>query len=348
MPRWACSGRPEPAPGSAPRRPRSLGRQCACRPVRWRPAASGLARAASAPRSAGHRQGGQPRPGVASRSARMPGSPSATSTILVRPDAPATSVTAPRRTPNAAATAASAASVALPSTARARTRTIRAPHCPPPTPGRAEPGRTRIVIRTCLVCGRRRDVPDDHGRERMPASRAMPGHRRSACALIRVMPVIRTCRNEHFIRAHISARSGIRTHTPSTLRAIVVKPSPSFWQGIRSPTRRSLRLRPARSRGGAYRPDRHAPSWTLGEGARRFWNSAMGTRCLTDSRAQHSGSSPRPPAAQIQRRRTSEAGLRVEPRVPGLIWLALLTVSKRRPARRTARRAGLRLGAQPV
>jgi hypothetical protein len=139
--------------------------------VRWRPAASGSARAVSAARSAGHRQGGQPPSGLVSRSARMPGSPSATSTILVRPDAPATSVTAPRRTPNAAATAASAASVALPSTALALTRTIRAPACPPPTAGRAEPGRTRMVIRTYQVCGQSRDVPDDHGSEQIPASR---------------------------------------------------------------------------------------------------------------------------------------------------------------------------------
>ncbi len=230
LPRRAWSRRPEPAPGAAPRRPLSPGRAmriwAMSGGVRPHPAS---AQAASAARSAGHRQGGQPPPGVASRSARMRGSPSATSTTLVRPDAPATSVTAPRRTPNAAATAASAASVALPSTARALTRTIRAPACPPPTPGRAEPGRTQIVIRTCLVCGRRRDDPDDHGRERMPASRAMPGYCRSACALIRVMPVIWTGRNEHFIRAHISARSGILTHTLSTLRAIAVKPSPSFW-----------------------------------------------------------------------------------------------------------------------
>jgi hypothetical protein len=134
-------------------------------------AASGSARAVSAARSAGHHQGGQLPSGLASRSVRRPGSPSATSTILVRPDAPATSVTAPRRTPNAAATAASAASVALPSTARALTRTIRAPACPPPTPGRAEPGRTRIVIRTYQVCGQSRDVPDDHGSEQIPASR---------------------------------------------------------------------------------------------------------------------------------------------------------------------------------
>jgi hypothetical protein len=83
----------------------------------------------------------------------MLGSPAATSTILVRLKAPVTSVTAPRRTPNAVATAASAASVALPSTARALTRTTRTSACPPPTPGRDEPGRTRIVIRIRLVCG---------------------------------------------------------------------------------------------------------------------------------------------------------------------------------------------------
>ena len=47
------------------------------------------------------------------------GSPPATSTILVRLDVPATSVTALRRTPKALATEVSAASVALPTTARA-------------------------------------------------------------------------------------------------------------------------------------------------------------------------------------------------------------------------------------
>ncbi len=149
------SSDPERAPGAAPRRPLSPGRQCAYRS--W-PVASGrirLPRGRRPPQGPPvNREGGHPWPGVTRRSARMRGLPPVTSTTLVRPDAPATSVTAPRRTPNAAATAASAASVALPSTARALTRTIRAPACPPPTPGRAEPGRTRIVIRTCLVCGR--------------------------------------------------------------------------------------------------------------------------------------------------------------------------------------------------
>ena len=36
----------------------------------------------------------------------------------------------------------------LPSIARALTRTARAPSCSPPTPGRAEPGFTRMVVRT--------------------------------------------------------------------------------------------------------------------------------------------------------------------------------------------------------
>src|ERR1700722_13474476 len=69
------------------------------------------------------------------------------STILVRLEAPETRRTQLRRTPNAPATAASAASVALPSTARSLTRTTRAPACSPPTPGRAEPGLTRMAIR---------------------------------------------------------------------------------------------------------------------------------------------------------------------------------------------------------
>ena len=58
----------------------------------------------------------------------------------------------PWPTPNAAATEASAAAVALPSTARSLTRTTRAPSCSPPTPGRADPGRTRTAIRTAPVC----------------------------------------------------------------------------------------------------------------------------------------------------------------------------------------------------
>jgi len=87
------------------------------------------------------------RPGVASSDARRRGSPASMSTILVRLEAPETRRTAWRRTPNESATAVSAASVALPSTARALTRTIRAPSWSPPTPGRAEPGLTRMVIR---------------------------------------------------------------------------------------------------------------------------------------------------------------------------------------------------------
>ena len=76
----------------------------------------------------------------------MRGSPASMPTILVRLEAPETRRTALRRTPNDPATAASAA-VAGSSTARALTRTTRAPSCSPPAPGRAEPGFTRIVIR---------------------------------------------------------------------------------------------------------------------------------------------------------------------------------------------------------
>lgn len=72
--------------------------------------------------------------------------------IFVRLAAPVTSVTSRRRTPKAAATAVSVAAVAFPSTARALTRTTSAPSCSPPTPGRADPGRTRIIIRTLPVC----------------------------------------------------------------------------------------------------------------------------------------------------------------------------------------------------
>jgi len=88
----------------------------------------------------------------ASSRSSVPGSAPATSSIFTRLRAPATSVTEPRPTPNAAATDASAAAVALPSAARSLTRTTRAPSCSPPTPGRADPGRTRTVMRTPPVC----------------------------------------------------------------------------------------------------------------------------------------------------------------------------------------------------
>jgi len=113
----------------------------------------------------------------------MRGSPSATSTILVRPDAPATRLTSSRRTLNAAATAASAASVALASTARALTRTTSASACSPPTAGRAEPGRTRIVIRTCLVCSTRRTLAGASGRATV---------RHKYCPVVRIEYVART------------------------------------------------------------------------------------------------------------------------------------------------------------
>lgn len=83
---------------------------------------------------------------------RTAGSAPATSTIFFRLAAPATSVTARRRTPNASAIAASAAAVACPSTARVVTRTTRAPSRSPPTQGRADPGRTQTVTLTCPVC----------------------------------------------------------------------------------------------------------------------------------------------------------------------------------------------------
>ena len=88
---------------------------------------------------------------LSSRSSTL-GSAPATSSIFTGLRDPATSVTEPWPTPNAAATEASAAAVALPSTARSLTRTTRAPSCSPPTPGRADPGRTRTAMRTAPVC----------------------------------------------------------------------------------------------------------------------------------------------------------------------------------------------------
>jgi hypothetical protein len=93
-------------------------------------------------------------PDRASSRSSVLGSAPATSSIFARLRAPATSVTEPRPTPNAAATDASTAAVAWPSTARSLTRTTRAPSCSPPTLGRAEPGRTRTAIRTPPVCAR--------------------------------------------------------------------------------------------------------------------------------------------------------------------------------------------------
>jgi len=91
---------------------------------------------------------------------RTAGSAPATSSVFVRLAFPVTSVTAWPRTPNAEATAARAAAIAWPSTARALTRTTSAPSCSPPTPGWVEPGLTRMVIRTNPVCpGRRRTGP---------------------------------------------------------------------------------------------------------------------------------------------------------------------------------------------
>jgi hypothetical protein len=91
------------------------------------------------------------RAGPASSRETTAGSAPAMSTILVRLDASATSVTAPRGTPNAAASADRAALVALPPTARALTRTTSAPACSPPAPGCAEPGRTRMASRATSV-----------------------------------------------------------------------------------------------------------------------------------------------------------------------------------------------------
>jgi len=80
------------------------------------------------------------------------GSAPATSSIFTRLRAPATTVTEPRLTPNAVATRASAAAVAWPSAAGSVTLTTRALSWCPPTPGRADRGRTRTVIRTAPVC----------------------------------------------------------------------------------------------------------------------------------------------------------------------------------------------------
>src|SRR5580658_8169587 len=95
---------------------------------------------------------GQARSYRASSRSSVAGSAPATSSIFTRLRAPATTVTELRLTPNSAATKATAAAVARPFTARSLTRTTRASSWCPPTPGRADPGRTRTVIRTPPVC----------------------------------------------------------------------------------------------------------------------------------------------------------------------------------------------------
>jgi hypothetical protein len=64
----------------------------------------------------------------------------------------ATRVTAVLGTPKAAATAASAAWVALPPGARSPTRTTRRPACSPPTRGCTEPGLTQRETLTAPLC----------------------------------------------------------------------------------------------------------------------------------------------------------------------------------------------------
>jgi hypothetical protein len=131
------------------------------------PAPAGTARAAT-PRAAQAQPStvlGQRCYRASSRSS-VRGSAAATSSILTRLRAPATSVTERRPTPNAAATEASAAAVAWPSAAGSLTRTTRAPSCCPPTPGWADRGRTRIVMRTPPVCTPAR--PDKSVRSNRP------------------------------------------------------------------------------------------------------------------------------------------------------------------------------------
>src|SRR5262249_38184859 len=104
---------PEPRAPPAHEAPALAGRARRPRCIRGR-------RAACARPTAGYARPGAG-PAVlswASSRARTAGSPPGTSTILVRLVAPVISVTSPGRTPNAAATAASAAAVAWPPTAR--------------------------------------------------------------------------------------------------------------------------------------------------------------------------------------------------------------------------------------
>jgi hypothetical protein len=87
----------------------------------------------------------------ASSSASIAWSPPAISMIFVRLAAPVISVTAPRRTPKACATAAVPPRSPCPRTARAGTRTTSASWCRPPTLAWKAPGRTRMVTLTPAV-----------------------------------------------------------------------------------------------------------------------------------------------------------------------------------------------------
>src|SRR6266516_6479958 len=101
-----------------------------------------------------------------------------------------------------------AAAVAWPSTARSRTRTTRAPSCSPSAPGRVDPGRAQVVIRTTPVCARfRAELPTGRGhpppsRDARRRNRACGGrcaearqmflelgHMPSCCALSAAAPV---------------------------------------------------------------------------------------------------------------------------------------------------------------
>jgi hypothetical protein len=119
----------------------------------------------------------------ASSRSSVRGSAPATSSIFTRLRVPATSVTERRPTPNAAATEASAAAVAFPSAAGSLTRTTKAPSCSPPTPGRADPGRTRTATRTLPVCAPPRRPAAGSSRLRRPAPR--PGRAWLLCSLLR-------------------------------------------------------------------------------------------------------------------------------------------------------------------
>jgi len=88
------------------------------------------------------------------RRERIRASSPTTSTIFVRLVAPVTRRTCRRRTRKAAATAARAASVARPSTARAATATTSASPYAPPTLVSGAPGRTLISIRTAVMLPR--------------------------------------------------------------------------------------------------------------------------------------------------------------------------------------------------
>ncbi len=81
-------------------------------------------------------------------------------------------------------------------TARGLTRTTNAPLCSPPTPGRADPGRTQTVRRTSPVCAQAPGGCAPRPARVCPGPREVPrgGGRLTPCPAVRVLRPVRVLR----------------------------------------------------------------------------------------------------------------------------------------------------------